>query len=229
MTGSMKYSLALNGFILLLLALFSANGANFQFLFAWYAIVLGGPSLLVFLYEVYKQEDTKPAQRQVMADYPANDPTTTQTETLPFNKPQLWQGENLTGEWLITRKADGVRALKQNGQIVTTGGNFFPIDPALMKNTDDAEIYFGDWTKSLKALNGNLTVKAANVYSLDNPDPRLIVGSLNNPSAELINNLLQQAISEGWEGLVLRQGDNWLKVKKSETHDIEITGIKKRG
>ena len=230
MTGSQKYSLALNAFILLLLAFVSANGANFKFLFVWYFVVLGGPSLLVFLYELYKVESQAAPQRKTpKADYPANDANPNQPQHTGFNRPQLWQGEDLSGKWLITRKADGVRALKQNGQIVTTGGNFFPIDPALMSHTDDAEIYFGDWTKSLKALHGNQTIKAENIYSLDNPDPRLIVGTINNPSKKLINNLLKQAIDEGWEGLVLRQGNNWLKVKKSETHDIAITGIKKRG
>jgi ATP-dependent DNA ligase len=32
-------------------------------------------------------------------------------------------------------------------------------------------------------------------------------------------------VSQGYEGLVLRQGDRWLKVKPKETYDVLVTGI----
>nr|WP_283842052.1 hypothetical protein [Bradyrhizobium sp. KB893862 SZCCT0404] len=32
-------------------------------------------------------------------------------------------------------------------------------------------------------------------------------------------------IAKGYEGLVLRQGDVWLKVKPTETYDVLVTGI----
>ena len=35
---------------------------------------------------------------------------------------------------------------------------------------------------------------------------------------------LQRANDVGFEGLVLRQGGRWIKVKPGETHDIAITG-----
>ena len=32
-------------------------------------------------------------------------------------------------------------------------------------------------------------------------------------------------MSLGFEGLVLRQNENWIKVKPEETHDVAITGF----
>ncbi len=49
-------------------------------------------------------------------------------------------------------------------------------------------------------------------------------GMLVNPTRDDIITHLQRANDLGHEGLVLRQGDRWLKVKPEETHDVVITG-----
>ena len=59
------------------------------------------------------------------------------------------------------------------------------------------------------------------MFDLINPDA-LSFGVYENPTAEMINKFLDEISSNGGEGLVLRQGDTWIKVKKQETHDVQV-------
>jgi ATP-dependent DNA ligase len=63
------------------------------------------------------------------------------------------------------------------------------------------------------------------MYGLDQLDPRLHWGQLTNPTADDIRAGLQRANDLGHEGIVLRQGNLWIKVKPEETHDVAITGF----
>jgi ATP-dependent DNA ligase len=63
------------------------------------------------------------------------------------------------------------------------------------------------------------------MYGLDPLDARLRWGTLTSPTAHDILTQLQRANDHGYEGLVLRQGDRWVKVKPEETHDATITGF----
>jgi ATP-dependent DNA ligase len=56
-------------------------------------------------------------------------------------------------------------------------------------------------------------------------DSRLEAGTMIDPDAETIRFRMERAMREGYEGLMLRQGDKLLKVKPKETHDVPITGI----
>jgi ATP-dependent DNA ligase len=62
------------------------------------------------------------------------------------------------------------------------------------------------------------------LYGLDALDTRLRWDMLTNPTTDDIQSRLQRANDLGYEGLVLRQGDRWIKIKPEETHDVPITG-----
>jgi ATP-dependent DNA ligase len=62
------------------------------------------------------------------------------------------------------------------------------------------------------------------MYGLDPLDPRLRWGQLTNPTPNDIVAQLQRANDLGYEGLVLRQRDHWIKIKPEESHDVAITG-----
>ncbi|BDM66257.1 hypothetical protein NFHSH190041_37090 (plasmid) [Shewanella sp. NFH-SH190041] len=96
--------------------------------------------------------------------------------------------------------------------------------------SNEAEIYFGpgNWKKSDLAMKGKIPVMPAQIYAIDTPDPRLMISIITNPTAEQINQMMAQELAAGWEGLVLRQGDTWIKVKKKETHDTPIIGVNKK-
>ena len=48
---------------------------------------------------------------------------------------------------------------------------------------------------------------------------------MTNPSKAAIELYLQQALAYGYEGLVLRSGDKWLKVKDKQTEDVKILDL----
>lgn len=142
-----------------------------------------------------------------------------------MNKPKLYEGQRLRGVWDIYYKIDGVRALKVDGQVLSRAGKpLYNLDAC---EFNDAEIYFGNWENSVSAVrthNGK-PVPQENVYNLDPPDPRLFVCKLHNCEPEELEQMMLEAITKGYEGLVIRQGDIWYKVKPKETFDVKVTGI----
>lgn len=55
-------------------------------------------------------------------------------------------------------------------------------------------------------------------------DSRLFKCTLQNPTPELIEQHLQDALAKGYEGLVLRTDKRWYRVKPDYTADVTITG-----
>lgn len=140
-------------------------------------------------------------------------------------KPKLYTNQCLLGLWRITRKIDGVRALRTKEGFVSRSGK--PLYNLNHLEGSDLEIYAGSWEKSIsfvKTKDGE-PVPSEYAYSLDPLDARLNLGLITNPSKDTIEKLLIEALARGDEGLVLRQNDNWLKVKPTETFDVKVTGI----
>lgn len=144
------------------------------------------------------------------------------------NKAKSWNGKNLQGIWSITLKIDGARMLRDTeGNPVSRAGKPLYNLSLVDKSITDAEIYNKDWETSMSLVrtkNNGSPVDPSFVYSLDPLDPRLDAGSIDSPSAYELNLLLYGVIEEGYEGLILRQGDKWLKVKPKDTADVFITG-----
>lgn len=147
-----------------------------------------------------------------------------------------WNGEDLKGQWHVTIKIDGVRALwvfegeVMGGRWLSRAGTPLfnvppPDDTSIAHN---CELYLGSlketnraWrTKHLKPDTPRILPE--HLYSLDPLDPRLDHGFIEDPSAAYIIEMLRRANSQGFEGLVLRQGDKWLKVKPHDTFDVRV-------
>lgn len=141
-------------------------------------------------------------------------------------KPKLWKGNDLEGEWQVTLKVDGVRALFTpfSGYHSRAGKELHNIP---FCGLDDFEVFMGDWESTITAVRtkDSQEIPKNCLYSLDPIDKRLVLRWEWSPTAEKIRELLIWAIRNGYEGLVLRQGDKWLKVKPTETYDVEITGV----
>lgn len=139
------------------------------------------------------------------------------------------KGKDLTGTWHITLKIDGARMLRRpDGTPVSRADKpLYNLDH-ISKDITDAEIYEKDWETSMglvrRSVNGS-PVDASKVYSLDPLDPRLDLGEYDNPSHEYLQKLMETKVAEGYEGLIVRQGDKWLKYKPKDSADVFITGF----
>lgn len=144
-------------------------------------------------------------------------------------KAKPWKGKDLKGPWLITRKLDGARMLRdaEGNPVSRAGKPLYNLDhiPATIK---DAEIYAGNWEDSMSLVRSSVNgspVPLECVYSIDPPDPRLVITLLNNPTVEQLTALMDTEVSKGNEGLIIRNGDTWFKVKPDDTADVLVTGF----
>ena len=137
---------------------------------------------------------------------------------------------SLKGEWIISRKIDGVRCLlTEQGGISRLGNKLNGLTTVLNKGyRGDVEIFCGTFKETislLKTLDPVRDIKEEEVYSLEPLDERLFISILENPSHDIIMNILSSEVAAGYEGLVLRQNELWYKVKKEETFDVPVTGF----
>jgi ATP-dependent DNA ligase len=137
-----------------------------------------------------------------------------------------WKHNDLKGDWIISRKIDGVRCHKTNeGYISRNGKPLFNIPDF---NGEIVEIYCGSFKESItktRTSTKDLVISNDEVYHLyPIVDDRLLIGNYSNPTKELINELLQIELNNGYEGLILRQDDKFLKVKSVYSEDILIKG-----
>lgn len=137
-----------------------------------------------------------------------------------------WSGESLNGEWDLTFKVDGVRAIRKGDTYVSRSGKpLYNLDhlPSIYQ---DVEVYTGSWEGSVSAVRTKDSEPVPEDHVFDLKDAtRLYFRQALNPTKEKIEEWLVYATGYGFEGLVLRQGNTWLKVKPSETYDVPITQL----
>ena len=145
-------------------------------------------------------------------------------------KAKSWSGKDLTGIWDFSIKIDGVRMLRDDdGNPVSRSGKPLYHLENLPKDIVDAEIYASDWGSSVSLVRSKATgspVQVDQAYPLGEGklDSRLFIGVWENPTKEDITSERERVVGLGHEGLVLRQGTRWLKVKPTETYDVEVLG-----
>lgn len=150
-----------------------------------------------------------------------------------MNKPRAWNGKGLTGDWLVTLKLDGVRAIwhDEHGWMSRASKPLYNIPPWQPGIARDCELFVGSFRDTIRATRTKFPtddtppIAREHLYGLDRLDPRLQWGTLFNPSTADIRAEFRRATDRGFEGLVLRRGDRWVKVKPEETHDVVITGF----
>jgi ATP-dependent DNA ligase len=150
-----------------------------------------------------------------------------------INKPRSWSGNALIGDWLVTLKIDGVRAIwhDKQGWLSRAGRPLYNI-PIWTAGPRDCELYVSTFCDTIRATrtkhrkSNTPVILREHLYGLEPLDPRLHLGKLTDPSRDEILDQLNRARTLGHEGVVLRQGDRWIKVKPEETHDVAITGFR---
>lgn len=139
----------------------------------------------------------------------------------------LWDGNDLQGEWEVTKKIDGVRC--HNLHIGHLSRNGKPLYNIPKFTGDIAEIYCGSFKNTIEKTRTStkeLQITLEDIFVLEPEiDPRLFICRLTNPTATEITDIFNSVRLEGLEGLVLKQGNTRLKVKSIETFDVKITNL----
>jgi hypothetical protein len=146
------------------------------------------------------------------------------------NRPKPNKGKDLKGRWHITLKLDGARMHRdsEGNPISRAGKPLYNLDH-IDKEIVDAEVYEKNWETSMSLVRSSVNgspVDPSKVYSIEPLDPRMDLGYADNPTHRQLQKIMEEQIALGFEGLVVRQGDMWLKYKPSDTADVRITGFK---
>lgn len=154
-------------------------------------------------------------------------PTKKLSDNTPYTKAVYYNDEVLTGDWSIFIKLDGVRALRlQDGTVVSR--NSKPLHNLNHLNFNDAEIFSKDWETSVSLVRSQSYQKITQdmVYNLDPVDARLFLGVERAPTAEMLYAKMEEMLSIGHEGLIIRKGKKWLKVVPKLYADVRVIGYK---
>lgn len=143
-------------------------------------------------------------------------------------KVKPWNGEDLKGVWDFTFKIDGVRVIVQDGVAVSrTGKPLWNVPPDLANG--DYECFLGDFKSTISRLKTHKhpdgCIDRNDFYKLyPKLDPRLLYYSHGNGNVDYIRVAMKEALKRQYEGLVLRQGSKWIKIKSTVTHDLKVIG-----
>jgi hypothetical protein len=158
---------------------------------------------------------------------------------MTYTKPKDWKGTPLKGTWEVTIKIDGVRAFWTGDGWVSRNDKplyNLPINPYPISSEgweayahDRADTSKGRFKATIQAVRAKnkpeRMLSSEHLFPLGPTlDARLMLPSITDPTVEVITMLLAKVVEMGHEGLVLRQGDKWIKVKPEETYDVRVIG-----
>lgn len=133
----------------------------------------------------------------------------------------------LSGEWQVTLKVDGIRQIRNRQDVVCSRGSkpalphIQELMPAHMR---DAELFRHNWSTSMSLKAGTIMPTPEDFYSIEPLDPRLVLHEKAYWEPNQIVQWMRYALSLGHEGVVLRKGNEWIKVVPLRYADVRITG-----
>lgn len=154
-----------------------------------------------------------------------------------------WNGKDLDGIWIITKKIDGIQGRKIQdlrthegdfiNSLVSKNNKYLNNLPKKLPTGTIFEIYNGNCHDTWSVLSGpegeRTRITPSQIYQLYPViDPRLVIVKVVNPSTKIINYHFKKVLKRGGEGLVLRRVDKdeqFIKVKESYTKDSKIVAI----
>lgn len=150
-----------------------------------------------------------------------------------WEKATYYKGGNLKGVWLATYKIDGCRLIRGKDNKIYSRDSKESVHDLSNFKFNDAEFFYKDWNTSssiLRTHDVTIPITQDMFYELTqgHEDPRLIIGRVVDPTEETIQALLNRALSNGFEGVVLRflgSKSKWLKVVPTRYADIRINKI----
>ncbi len=144
-----------------------------------------------------------------------------------YMKSKDWNGKDLPGIWDYTIKIDGVCALVREG--VATSRRDKPLHNIPDGMPDGMyECFVGTFKDTIVATrtkNKKIIIAPNQMFLLNPLDYRLRLYSRGSGEKKYIESALKEVLSKGYEGLVLRKGDKWIKVKPVVTYDVTVIGF----
>lgn len=145
-------------------------------------------------------------------------------------KVKTYDGRPLSGRWDVSVKIDGIQCRRVEDGWVSKSGkkSLYGLDHLLdiTKPGEIYEYYAGSWEKSSAIRRKDHVCYIGDIYQIwPKTDVRLKFAAFSSLSSEKIKNLLDESVSYGNEGIMLRQGDTIYKVKQTRTYDVLVTGI----
>lgn len=146
----------------------------------------------------------------------------------PYIKATYYEeGMRLTGEWEVSLKIDGIRYIRNKDRVPCTRQGtpaLTHIGMSMPSTMDDAELFRDDWSTSMSLKAGTIDASCHDWYSLHPTDQRLVTHACTGVNHAFIINMLKWALSQGHEGIVLKQNAIWIKVVPTRTVDVMVTG-----
>lgn len=148
-------------------------------------------------------------------------------------KAKPWDKQDLKGPWTVETKLDGVRAfLSKDGALSRADKPLYNLENVCLFIPEgevwDCEVFCGGFDETITATrtkNGS-QIGLNCIFRLDIPNDKLVfLNEVKDPKASEIEMYMKAVCADGYEGLVLKQGDTWIKVKPKETYDVPITGL----
>lgn len=147
---------------------------------------------------------------------------------------KTYDNRDFTNPITLTRKIDGVRAIKVGDIVLSRKGKpLHNIPPEYLKEGASYEIYCGDFDTTsalLRTKESERKITPSEIYELTSTNERLRLyySDAYTPST-VVRGVFDKVIAEGDEGLIIYEhtssGDVLYKMKQIITYDVKVTGV----
>ena len=146
-----------------------------------------------------------------------------------INRPRAWSGKQLAGDWLVTLKIDGVRAIwhDEQGWLSRANKPLYNIPPWQSGSPRDCEIFVRTYRDTIRATRTKSpkddvpAILPRHMYGLEPLDPRLRWDTLINPTSDDILAQLQRANNLGHERPDMRDGQGRRREPCRQQHPLK--------
>lgn len=150
-----------------------------------------------------------------------------------------YDGRKLEGLWCVDYKIDGIRCERTKDSWISRSGkdSLYGLDHliSLTEEGDIFEYYLGTWEESSAIRRHDHVCNKEDLYQLyPLPDTRLACSIETNIDSTKADELLKDAISKGFEGLVFRRPPMFIKSEKDlirykykpeVTYDVKVLSL----
>lgn len=139
-------------------------------------------------------------------------------------KLKAYKFDKVLSNCLVSRKIDGVRAIRSEGKWLSRAGK--PLYNLPMALDGHYEAFINNWEDTVSAVRTikGSPINSRHLYRLDVLDERLEPVWYESLKPDTIKDFLQGAVDKGDEGICILSDQGHFKVKPVHTYDVEVIG-----